>query len=49
MALLVGEKKDAELASVVNITLKQAFHRHFVSGQYYFSLDIMDCQVMVKL
>lgn len=37
MALLVGEKKDAEWASVVNAKLKQAFHHHFWNGQYYVS------------
>ena len=37
MALLVGEKKDAEWASVVNAKLKQAFHHHFWNGRYYIS------------
>lgn len=37
MALLVGEKKDAEWASVVNAKLKQAFHHYFWNGQYYVS------------
>lgn len=37
MALLVGEKKDAEWASAVNAKLKQAFHHHFWNGQYYIS------------
>lgn len=37
MALLMGEKQDAEWASVVNAKLKQAFHHYFWNGQYYVS------------